>query len=121
MLVRSSLIIDLFSMVVLRVDSLKAYMGALPSIDYSCYLIPSPSHKVDSLLLLIAVCEADLCTLDLSTDGQWLIHKLQRTSSLWKTSIETPCGSGVTHLSLLSATKIVLILPRHMGYSAAPV
>lgn len=51
MLVRSSHIIDLFSMVVLRGVGLKAYMGALvPSIDYSRYLIPS--HKVDSLSLL---------------------------------------------------------------------
>lgn len=50
MLVRSSHTRDPFSMVVLRVDGLKAYMGALPSIDYSRYLIPS--HKVDSLSLL---------------------------------------------------------------------
>lgn len=50
MLVRSSHIIDLFSMVVLWVVGLKAYMGTLPSIDYSRYLVPF--HKVDPLSLL---------------------------------------------------------------------
>lgn len=95
----------------------KSLYGSLPPIDYSLFLVPP--HKVH-LLSLLSV-KLTYLPKTLLTGGQWLIHKLQRTSSLWKRCIEPPYGSDMTRLSLLSATKIVLILLRHTGYSVARV
>lgn len=68
MLVRSSHIRDLFSMVVLRVDGLKAYMGSSPPFYR---LLALPYSISQGRLIIVAVCEADLCTLDcpLTTNG----------------------------------------------------